>query len=107
MSDIFNEKKAGSKNPLKPNEPFKWVFMEIIPATAPRHLTNKTTFSNDILIVDAYQPPPKLSGMEIITTEDVTDQLYLFQAIFGKVYEFGWWDLETISADSGTQFTST
>ena len=45
--------------------------------------------------------------MEIITTEEVMDQLYMFQAIFGKVYEFGWWDLETISADAGTQFTYT
>ena len=25
---------------------------------------------------------------------------------FGKMDEFGWWDLEIISADLGTQFTS-
>ena len=28
-------KKARSKNPLKSKEPFKWVFMDIIPATSP------------------------------------------------------------------------
>ena len=31
----------------------------------------------------------------------------MFQAIFGKIDEFGSWDLEIISADAGTQFTST
>ena len=31
----------------------------------------------------------------------------MFQSIFGKIDEFGWWDLERISADEGTQFTST
>ena len=29
------------------------------------------------------------------------------QSIFGKIDEFGWWYLERILADSGTQFTST
>ena len=28
-------KKARSKNPLNTNAPFKWVFMDIIPLTAP------------------------------------------------------------------------
>ena len=31
----------------------------------------------------------------------------MFQSIFGKIDEFGWWDLERISEDAGTQFTST
>ena len=31
----------------------------------------------------------------------------MFQSIFGKLDQFGWWDLERISADAGTQFTST
>ena len=31
----------------------------------------------------------------------------MFQSRFGKIDEFGWWDLEKISSDSGTQFTST
>ena len=29
-------KKAGSKIPLKPKAPFKWVFVDIIPSTAPQ-----------------------------------------------------------------------
>ena len=35
------------------------------------------------------------------------DKLDMFQSIFGEIDEFGWWDLEIISADVGTQFTST
>ena len=34
------------------------------------------------------------------------DKLDMFQSRFEKIDEFGWWDLERISADSGTQFTS-
>ena len=30
------------------------------------------------------------------------DKSDMFQAISGKVDEFGWWDLERISADAGT-----
>ena len=47
-------KKARSQNPLKPKAPLKWVFMDIIPETAPKRLTSDTTFSNYFLIVDAY-----------------------------------------------------
>ena len=35
------------------------------------------------------------------------DKLDMFQSRFGKIDQFGWWDLERISADAGTQFTST
>ena len=66
MPDFLHEKKAGSKNPLKPKAPFKWVFMDIIPATAPKSLTSDTTFSNYLLIFDAYSKIPKLYGMEKI-----------------------------------------
>ena len=45
--------------------------------------------------------------MEKITTEKVMDKLDMFQSIFGKIDRFGWWNLEIISADAGTQFTST
>ena len=45
--------------------------------------------------------------MEIITTQEVMDKLYMFQARLGKIDEFGWWDLERILVDAGTQFTST
>ena len=44
--------------------------------------------------------------MEKITTEEVMDKLDMFQSRFGKIDQFGWWDLERISADAGTQFTS-
>ena len=37
-------KKARSNLPLKPKAPFKWVFMDIIPSTAPKSLTNDTNF---------------------------------------------------------------
>ena len=37
-------KKARSKNSLKPKVPLKWVFMDIISATAPKSLTSETTF---------------------------------------------------------------
>ena len=43
--------------------------------------------------------------MEKITTEEVMDKLDIFQCRFGKIDQFGWWGLERISADAGTQFT--
>ena len=62
-------KKARYKIPLNPKAPFKWVFMDIVPSTAPKSLTSDTNFSNYLLIVDAYSKIPKLYGMEKITTE--------------------------------------
>ena len=44
--------------------------------------------------------------MDKITTKEVMDKLDMFQSRFGKIDQFGWWDLEIISADAGTQFTS-
>ena len=44
--------------------------------------------------------------MENNTTEKVTEKLDMFQATFGKVDEFVWWDMERIQTESGTQFTS-
>ena len=61
-------KKARSKIPLKPKVPFKGVFTDIIPSTAPKSLASDTNFSNSLLIVDAYFKIPKLYGMEKITT---------------------------------------
>ena len=81
--------------------------MNIIPSTAPKSLTSDTTVSNYLLIVDAYSKIPKLYGMENITTEEVMEKLDMFQSGFGTIDQFGWWDLERISADAGTQFTST
>ena len=48
----------------------------------------------------------KLYGMEKITTKEVMDKIDMFQSIFGKIDEFGLWDLEIFPADAGTQFTS-
>ena len=45
--------------------------------------------------------------MEKITTEEVMEKSDMFQSRFGKIDQFGWWDLEIISADAGMQFTST
>ena len=45
--------------------------------------------------------------MENITTAEVLEKLYMFQSRFGKIDQFGRWDLERISSDAGTQFTST
>ena len=59
------------------------------------------------LFVDAYSKIPKLYGMEKITTEEVMYKLDMFQSRFGNIENFGWWDLERISADAGTLFTLT
>ena len=45
--------------------------------------------------------------MEKITIEEVRDKLDMFQSIFVDIDEFVWWDLERITSDVGTQFTST
>ena len=68
-------------------------FIDIIPLKPPKFLTSDTTFSNYLLIVDAYSKIKKLYGMEKITTEEVMDDLDMFQSRFGKIDEFGWWDL--------------
>ena len=70
-------------------------------------MTSDIIFSNYLLIIDAYSKIPKLYGTEKITTEEMMDKPEMFQSRFRKIDEFGWWDLERISADSGTQFTLT
>ena len=82
-------KKARSETPLKSKTPFKWVFMDIIQATYIKSLTEYIAFDNDLLIVDAYSNITKLYGMENITTEEVMEEIDMFQAIFRKVDEFG------------------
>ena len=34
------------------------------------------------------------------------DKLDMFQSIFGKLNEFGWWDLDKIKTGAGPQFIS-
>ena len=72
----------------------------------PQNFTSGTTFSTYLLIVDPYSKITKLYGREIITTDEVMDKFDMFQATFGKIDKSGWWDLEIISADKRTQFTS-
>ena len=43
--------------------------------------------------------------MENITTEEFMDKIDMFQAIFGKVNEFGWWYMEIIQTDANMRFT--
>ena len=83
-------KKARSKLPLMPKAPFKWVFMDIIPSTAPKSLTNDTNFKFFLLIADVNYKIPKLYGMENITTAEVMDKLDMFQPRFRKIDQFGW-----------------
>ena len=70
--------------------------MDIIPAKSSKSLIKFSYFDNHLLIVNAYSKIQKIHGMENITTEEVVDKLDIFQAIFGKVDEFGWWDMERI-----------
>ena len=64
------------------------MFMGIVPAISNKSLTKENTFSNYLLIVDAYSKLPKMYGMENITTEEAMDKLDTFREIFGKVDEF-------------------
>ena len=73
-----------SKTPLKPKIPFKWVFMDIIPAISSKSLTKDTNFANDLLIVHASSHIPKLYGMENITTEEFMDKLDMFRKYLEK-----------------------
>ena len=45
--------------------------------------------------------------MDRVTTEEFMEKLDIVQSRFGKINEFGWWDLEIFSTDASTQFTST
>ena len=41
--------------------------------------------------------------MESITTEEVMDKIDMFQARFGKLDEFGCWDIYITQTDAGTK----
>ena len=83
-------KKARSKIQMKPNAPFKCIFMHILLSTAPKILTSNTIFSNYLLIVHGYPKIPKFYDMEKIRTREVVDKLDMFQSRFGKIDQFGW-----------------
>ena len=70
--------------------------MDIILAIATKDLKSDTTSSNYLLIVDVYSKITNLYGTDKITTEEGMDKLDMFQSIFGKIDEFGWWHLKII-----------
>ena len=78
-------KKARSKIPLNPKAPFKWFFMDIVSSTSSKFFTSNTSFSNYLLIVDAYSKIEKLYSMEKITKEEVMDKLDIFNPYLGKL----------------------
>ena len=71
MPGLFHEKKSRSKNPLNKKAPFKWVFMGIFPATAPKRLTGNTHFFYYLLTFDAYSKIPRLYCTEILPQKKV------------------------------------
>ena len=81
--------------------------MDIIPSTAPKTLTVSFKKPNYLLIVDAYSKIPNIYRMEKVTTEQVMDNLDMFQSRFGKIDDIGCWNVDIISANAGLQFTLT
>ena len=68
----------------------------IFPVIPIKYLINEDGF-------DAYSKIPKLYGMENIITAEVMDKLDMFQSRFGKINQFGWWDLERISSEAAKE----
>ena len=79
ISDV--NKKARSKNPLKPKAPLKQVLMDIIPSIAPKRLISDTTFSNYLSTFYFKSKIPKLYDMDKF-------QIDMFQSRFGKIDKF-------------------
>ena len=107
MSDIFNEQKGYIQKYIKSKFTFQVDFYGYHSINSTKTFDKQDYLHNYLLTVDAYTKIPKLYGKEIITTEKVMYKLYMFQSIFGKIDGFGCWDLEIISTDADTQFTST
>ena len=63
--------------------------MDIIPAIYSKRLTKYNTFANYLLVLHAYSKLPRFYGMKKITLEEVMGKRDIFQAIFGKLDEFG------------------
>ena len=77
-------KNSGSKTPLKPKTPFKWLLMDIIPSIPLIVLTGDNNFSNYLLIVDSYSRIPKIYERENKNTEDVMYKLDIFRQYLEK-----------------------
>ena len=54
MSDIFNELKGDIQKSIETKGTLQMGVLDIIPETGPKFLTSENTFSNFLLIVDAY-----------------------------------------------------
>ena len=87
---------------MNPKKDFMWVLMDIIPSISSNFSTKDYNFAHFLLIVDAYFKIPELYGMDKITTEEVMVNIDMFQARFGKVDKFVWWDLEQIQTYADT-----
>ena len=94
MSNLNNQQNSISNAPLDPKTPSKWVFMDTTPALSSKIVKKYTTFYKYLLFVYSYSTLTRIYGMENITTEEVMDKLDILKSRFGKVDEFGWWDLE-------------
>ena len=90
MSDIFKEQKGWAQKSIEAKVTFQMFFIDIIPATSPKHFTSKITFSDYRLTVDAYSNIQTFYDMVIITAEEVMNKLDMLQSKFGKIYVFGW-----------------
>ena len=88
MSNFFNEKKARSKIPLNPKALFKWVFMDIVPSTAPKSLSIDTNVSNYLLTVGAYSKIPKLMIWRKSQQKKLWTNWICFNPDLGKLTNF-------------------
>ena len=78
-------KKARSKIPIKPEAPLEWVFMDIVPSTSTKRLTSDTTFSNCLLIVDAYSKIQYIYIMEKSQQKKLWTNWICFNPDLGKL----------------------
>ena len=53
---------------------------------------------------NASSKTQKRYSTEKITKEEVMETMDMFQSRLGKKDEFGWWDLEIVSADTESHF---
>ena len=62
--------------------------MDLITLSASKRLKSDTIFSNYFVIFDAYSKIPKLYGMDKMTTEEVIDNMDMFQSRSRKIDKF-------------------
>ena len=94
-------KRNRSKVPMGADRPLARVFMDIIPAPHKFSFDPNCDFSHYLLIVDTYSRIPRFGGLNDLHSEAVMDKIEEFVARYGKVNEFGWWNIRRIQADAG------